>query len=109
VKLAIDLRMTSPAALGRSLRALRRQRGLTQAEVADQLGLQRSYLSQIENGDVRPRDVIGLLRELGEDCAGAVMALPEGMVPPVKPSNYRPLTNADLRTSSVRSPLLRSA
>jgi serine/threonine-protein kinase HipA len=46
--------------------------------------------------NLRPRDVIGLLRELGEDCAGAVLALPDGMRPPGKPSSYRSLTDADL-------------
>jgi serine/threonine-protein kinase HipA len=50
----------------------------------------------IRRFNLRPRDVIGLLRELGQDCAGAVMALPAGSDPPALPSSYRPLTDADL-------------
>jgi serine/threonine-protein kinase HipA len=46
--------------------------------------------------NLRPRDVIGLLRELGEDCAGAVMAVPAGELPPQRPERYKMLTDADL-------------
>lgn len=42
----------TPAALGRSLMALRRRRGLTQSQLAQHLGLHRSYLSQLENGEL---------------------------------------------------------
>lgn len=42
----------TPSALGRSLKALRRRRGLTQVELAQRLGLHRSYLSQLENGEL---------------------------------------------------------
>lgn len=35
-----------------TLRTLRRRRGLSQAELAAMVGIQRSYLSQLENGDV---------------------------------------------------------
>ena len=43
---------SSPASLGRALKALRQRRGLTQADVATHLGMHRSYLSQLENGDL---------------------------------------------------------
>jgi transcriptional regulator with XRE-family HTH domain len=43
---------TSPPALGVALRTLRKRRGLSQAELAHAVGIQRSYLSQLENGDV---------------------------------------------------------
>lgn len=42
----------TPAALGLTLRTLRRRRGLSQAELARTVGIQRSYLSQLENGEV---------------------------------------------------------
>jgi HTH-type transcriptional regulator / antitoxin HipB len=42
----------TPDALGRSLKALRRRRGLTQAALAQNLGIHRSYLSQLESGEL---------------------------------------------------------
>ena len=47
-----NLPSDTPAALGRAIKALRRRRNLTQVELADSLGLHRSYLSQLENGDL---------------------------------------------------------
>jgi transcriptional regulator with XRE-family HTH domain len=38
------------AKFGERLRKLRKQRGWTQAEMADVLGLDRSYLAEIEEG-----------------------------------------------------------
>jgi serine/threonine-protein kinase HipA len=57
-------------------------------------GAARDTLARRHN--LRPRDVIGLLRELGEDCAGAVMALPVGVQPAERPSSYKILTPDDL-------------
>ena len=42
----------SPALLGAALRTLRQRRGLTQAEAADSVGIQRTYLSQLESGEM---------------------------------------------------------
>jgi transcriptional regulator with XRE-family HTH domain len=44
--MSIDIR----AKFGARLRKLRKQRGWTQAEMADVLGLDRSYLAEIEEG-----------------------------------------------------------
>ena len=44
--MSTDIRVT----LGQRLRKLRKQRGWTQAEMADILGLDRSYLAEIEEG-----------------------------------------------------------
>jgi DNA-binding XRE family transcriptional regulator len=41
--------------LGNRVRSLSRQRGSTQAEMAEMLGIGRSYLSEIENGKKDPR------------------------------------------------------
>jgi len=40
--------------LGNRIRDLRRQRGLTQVELAEMLGVDRSYLSEIETGKKDP-------------------------------------------------------
>ena len=57
-------------------------------------GTARDHLARRFN--LRPRDVIGMLRELGEDCAGAVMALPLGEVPPEHPERYEILSATKL-------------
>jgi serine/threonine-protein kinase HipA len=46
--------------------------------------------------NLRPRDIIGLLGELGEDCAGAVVALPSGQVPESRGGGYQELADRDL-------------
>jgi HTH-type transcriptional regulator/antitoxin HipB len=43
-------RVSTPADLGHCLAGLRAQRGLTQAEVADALGISRRYICEIEAG-----------------------------------------------------------
>lgn len=40
--------------LGNRVRSLRRERGWTQVEMAEMLGLDRSYLSEIETGKKDP-------------------------------------------------------
>ncbi|MCB7137554.1 helix-turn-helix domain-containing protein [Cellulosimicrobium marinum] len=40
----------NPRDLGTYLARVRRTRGLTQAQVADELGITRQYLSELENG-----------------------------------------------------------
>jgi serine/threonine-protein kinase HipA len=54
--------------------------------------------------NLRPRDIIGLLRELGEDCAGAVMALEVGREPPTQPWTYQTLSDSDLAEMIDRLP-----
>ena len=44
----------APAALGNRLRALRRKRHLTLEQVAEATGLNRGYLSRLENGEKSP-------------------------------------------------------
>jgi len=40
----------SPRDIGATVRRARRARGITQAELADDLGITRQYLSELENG-----------------------------------------------------------
>jgi predicted transcriptional regulator/DNA-binding XRE family transcriptional regulator len=53
--------MVAPSALGAKVRALRRRRGLTQAQLADRLGISASYLNLIEH-DKRPLPAPLLIR-----------------------------------------------
>ena len=59
------------AKFGERLRKLRKQRGWTQAEMADVLGLDRSYLAEIEEGK---RNVCLLNLKVIADGLGTSMA-----------------------------------
>jgi HTH-type transcriptional regulator / antitoxin HipB len=60
-------RIYTAASVGQAIRHYRIQAGLTQAELADQVGITRSYLSRLEKGQETEqlRRVIVLLRRLG--------------------------------------------
>jgi transcriptional regulator with XRE-family HTH domain len=63
--------MTSPdqRAVGRALRELRKRAGLTQEQVAEQMGTSSTYLSRLEAGqrDIRLSTVLRLLDAVGTD------------------------------------------
>lgn len=44
----------SPADLGRAITGLRRSTGLSQQQLAERLGVDRSYLAKLENGHRSP-------------------------------------------------------
>jgi transcriptional regulator with XRE-family HTH domain len=50
MSLSAQLPARDPVLLGHALKTLRKRRGLSQAELAQSLGLHRSYLSQLESG-----------------------------------------------------------
>lgn len=60
-------RIYTPESLGAALRHFRRQAGLTQAELANRVGLNRTYLTDLEGGreTEQVRRLLSLLRELG--------------------------------------------
>lgn len=60
-------RIYTPASLGDAIRHYRREAGLTQAQLAEQAGIQRSYLSELEGGKEteQVRRLFGVLRQLG--------------------------------------------
>jgi HTH-type transcriptional regulator / antitoxin HipB len=60
-------RIYSPASLGQAIRHYRNEAGLTQAQLAEATGLQRSYLSELERGKETEQitRVLRLLRRLG--------------------------------------------
>ncbi len=43
---------TEPVKLGRNLRRIRKEKGFTQADIAEAVGISCPYLSNIENGKV---------------------------------------------------------
>ena len=59
-------RIYTPASLGNAIRHFRTEAGLTQAELAEQAGLHRSYLSELENGKEteQVRRILRVLRQL---------------------------------------------
>jgi len=60
-------RVYNAASLGDAIRHYRAEAGLTQAQLAEMAGLQRSYLSELESGKETEqlRRVLHLLRQLG--------------------------------------------
>jgi HTH-type transcriptional regulator / antitoxin HipB len=60
-------RIYTAASLGDAIRHYRTEAGLTQAQLAEMAGLQRSYLSELENGKETEqlRRVLRVLRQLG--------------------------------------------
>lgn len=58
--------VTRPADLGHFLRRQRQRRGLTQVELADELGISRRYLVEIEQGkpSLYTDRLFAVLREL---------------------------------------------
>lgn len=57
----------SAADIGRTIAEARGERGLTQAQLASQLGIDRTYLSRLESGasSIQLERVLRLLRKLG--------------------------------------------
>lgn len=60
-------RVYTPATLGTAIRHYRQQTGLSQAELADLTGLNRTYLSALEHGQETEqiRRLFRVLRQLG--------------------------------------------
>ena len=58
------------AAVGSRLRRLRKERGLTQAELARQIGIQQSDLSRMEKGEYRV-SLDNLFKILGVFCTSS--------------------------------------
>ena len=62
-----EFRIYTPASIGAAIRHFRKQAGLSQAELAERTGLQRSYLSDIERGKEteQVKRILRILRQLG--------------------------------------------
>ena len=60
-------RLYTAGSAGEAIREYRRQAGLTQAELADRVGISATYLSRLENGQETEqlRRIITILKELG--------------------------------------------
>ena len=64
-------RVRSAADLGRAIAGARRRRGVTQERLAQDLGIERSYLSQLENGEetLALQRSLRALRRLGAEVS----------------------------------------
>jgi transcriptional regulator with XRE-family HTH domain len=60
-------RVYTPAAIGAAIRHYRGRAGLTQAQLAEMSGLERTYLSRLENGHETEqlKRILAVLRQLG--------------------------------------------
>ena len=60
-------RIYTPSSLGDAIRHYRTEAGLTQAQLAEMTGLQRSYLSELESGKEteQVKRLFRVLRQLG--------------------------------------------
>ncbi len=60
-------RVYTPASLGAAIRHYRHQAGLSQAELAERAGLNRTYLSALEQGreTEQVKRILRLLKQLG--------------------------------------------
>lgn len=63
----MEYRVYNPEALGQAVKFFREKAGLTQAQLAEQVGIQRSYLAELEAGEVteQTRRLVALLKALG--------------------------------------------
>ena len=62
-----EYRVYNAQALGKAIKHFREQAGLTQSELAARVGIQRSYLAELESGQVseQTRRLVSLLGALG--------------------------------------------
>jgi len=63
-----EFRVYTPASLGAAIRHFREEAGLSQAELAESVGLNRTYLSDLERGKKETealKRVLRLLRRVG--------------------------------------------
>jgi transcriptional regulator with XRE-family HTH domain len=60
-------RIYIPASFGQAIHQYRTQSGLTQSELAERVGIDRTYLSRLESGGETQqlRRILAILRELG--------------------------------------------
>lgn len=60
-------RIYTPSSLGDAIRHYRAEAGMTQADLAERAGIQRSYLSELESGKEteQVKRLFRVLRELG--------------------------------------------
>jgi HTH-type transcriptional regulator/antitoxin HipB len=62
-----EFRVYTPASLGAAIKHYRKQAGLTQAQLAELAGLNRTYLSDLEQGKEteQSRRLLRVLKQLG--------------------------------------------
>ena len=88
----------TPETFGQTIKRLRRERGLTQRELASELGIDFTYLSKLENGrgEAPGEETVRKLAELLEFDTEELLAL-AGKLPP----ELRTRAQADLTFARV--------
>lgn len=71
--------ISSARDFGKTLAGVRRSRGLTQAQLAELLGVHRSYLAKLESGSdtVELQRLVLALRRLGADLTVTITERPD--------------------------------
>jgi transcriptional regulator with XRE-family HTH domain len=79
-------------ALGRRLRYLRAQTGLTQLELGQKASMDRTYISRLERGRILPRYIamVRLAESLGVSVVELVRCAPCSRNPPIVTDTARP-------------------
>ncbi len=90
--------VSEPQKVGARLRKLRKQNGLTQIELARQIGIQQSDLSRMEKGEYRVSldNLFKILSVFGLGVA-EFFAAEEAPAPPPHTATAEPLTHEDMQ------------
>ncbi len=94
--MAVRQKAPEVARIGERLRKLRKLRGMTQSELARQIGIQQSDLSRMEKGTYRVSldNLFKILAVFGMDVA---QFFQQEMTPPAEPAPT-PLSHEDMQT-----------
>ncbi|WP_137655500.1 helix-turn-helix domain-containing protein [Bifidobacterium moukalabense] len=91
-ELAFDLYQAADGLLD-DLVAMRKHRGMTQSQLADEMGVSQSYISQIENGQ---KQLVSLLTDYAQEVGARIRYV-------VEPAEKKPKGNRHYATGQVTS------
>ncbi len=90
--------------LGRTIRAFRESAGMIQIEVAKQLGYTNAWLSNIETGQIRPRqDQIDAIEELLGIPSGVLLTIQKQHDAESLPGHLRPWPGEEYLATVIRT------
>ena len=90
--------------LGRTVRAFREHAGMIQLELAKQLGYTNAWLSNIETGQIRPReDQLAAIEDILKIPDGVLMYIRKQFDAESLPGHFRPWSGEEWLASVIRS------